>query len=270
MILRMDFLWFGTIAPPKRSHGTEGVQRRFRPLWKPIPGNRPPFRKTGHPSGKSATLPETPFLVAGFPPDWVAGLLRNQWPVSSGITGRFRPEYALSGPVEVDETFIGGKERNKHSSKKSRAGRGTVGKTPVVGVKDRETKRVEASVVRGTTREDLEGFIQERVEPGSTVYTDDHSGYCGLWLSFEHQAVRHNVKEYVKGQAHTNGIESFWALLKRGYYGTFHRMSPKHLQKYVDEFAGRHNLRPLDTIDQMKSVVRGMEGKRLRYKELVG
>ena len=73
-----------------------------------------------------------------------------------------------------------------------------------------------------------------------------------------------------QGQAHTNGIESFWALLKRGYYGTYHRMSPKHLQRYVDEFAGRHNMRPLDTIDQMKAMVRGMDRKRLRYRDLVG
>ena len=71
-------------------------------------------------------------------------------------------------------------------------------------------------------------------------------------------------------QAHTNGIESFWALLKRGYYGTYHRMRPKHLQRYVDEFADRHNMRPLDTIDQMKAMVRGMDGKRLRYRDLVG
>ena len=75
----------------------------------------------------------------------------------------------------------------------------------------------------------LEGFIQDRVEPGSTVYTDDHGGYNRLWMDFNHASVRHSVREYVSGQAHTNGIESFWALLKRGYYGTYHRMRPKHL-----------------------------------------
>ncbi len=175
----------------------------------------------------------------------------------------------FSGPVEVDETYMGGKNLNKHASKKIQSGRGTVGKVPVVGVKDRETNKISASVVQGTTRKDLEGFIHERVEPGTTIYTDDHGGYSSLWVDFEHQAVHHSVREYVRGQAHTNGIESFWALLKRGYHGTYHRMSPKHLNRYVDEFAGRHNVRNLDTVDQMSSMVRGMDGKRLRYKDLV-
>ena len=98
------------------------------------------------------------------------------------------------------------------------------------------------------------------------MYTDDHGGYAGLP---NHETVRHSVSEYVNGQAHTNGIESFWAMLKRGYYGTYHWMSPKHLHRYVSEFSGRHNQRESDTIDQMVAMVRGMDGKRLKYRDLV-
>ena len=87
-------------------------------------------------------------------------------------------------------------------------------------------------------------------------------------MPFEHETVKHSISEFVSGMAHTNGIESFWATLKRGYHGTYHHMSEKHLDRYVNEFSGRHNARPLDTIDQMASVVDGMVGKRLMYREL--
>ncbi len=171
----------------------------------------------------------------------------------------------MIGPVEVDETFIGGKERNKHASKKLRAGRGAVGKVVVAGAKDQATNRVSAAVVENTDGSTLQGFVAERVSTGGTVYTDEHTAYRGLP---NHTAVKHSVGEFVKEQAHTNGIESFWSMLKRGYYGTYHKFSEKHLQRYVDEFAGRHNIRSLDTIGQMGAMVRGMDGKRLRYIDL--
>ena len=175
----------------------------------------------------------------------------------------------FAGPVEVDETFVGGKAKNMHAHKRKQVikGRGAVGKTAVVGAKDRATNRVSAAVVENVDQPTLQGFVAENVEPGTKVYTDDHGGYEGL---LNHETVRHSVKEYVNGQAHTNGIESFWAMLKRGYVGTYHRMSPKHLHRYVDEFSGRHNIRTADTIDQMAAMVRGMDGKRLKYKDLVG
>ena len=176
-------------------------------------------------------------------------------------------DWPFGGPIEVDETYIGGKERNKHESQKLRAGRGMVGKTAIVGIKDRETNRIRAEVVEATNRLTLHGFIADTIDPLATVYTDSARVY--LDLPFHHEYVNHSIGEYVRQQAHTNGIESFWAMLKRGYYGTYHRMSVKHLQRYVDEFAGRRGIRMLDTIDQMQVVARRMVGKRLRYQDLI-
>ena len=173
---------------------------------------------------------------------------------------------AFAGPVEVDETYIGGRERNRHASRRLRLGRGAVGMIPVAGARDRETNQVSAAPVNGTTRVILQGFVGERTAAGAVVYTDDHAAYHGLP---NHEAVRHNVGEYVREQAHTNGIESFWASLKRGYHGVYHKMSAKHLGRYVTEFEGRHNDRPSDTVDQMQHIVKGMEWKRLKYRDLV-
>jgi len=175
----------------------------------------------------------------------------------------------FDGENEVDETYFGGKESNKHPSKKLNAGRGTVGKTAVAGIKNRETKQVRARVVKQTDSCTLQGFVRENVVEGSTLYTDEATAYRGM-VDFEHQRVKHSVGEFVKDMASTNGIESFWSMLKRGYMGTYHKMSAKHLGRYVNEFVGRHNLRERDTIEQMVCLTRLMKGKRLQYKELVG
>ena len=177
---------------------------------------------------------------------------------------------AFTGSVEVDETYIGGKRRNMSNAKRRKLasqGRGAVGKTAVVGMKDRKTKQVKAKPVKATDKRTLQGFVTENVSPKATVYTDEAAAYKGL--PFKHKSVNHSTGQYVDGMAHTNGIESFWAMLKRGYMGTYHKMSPKHLERYVNEFAGRHNIRDRDTIDQMVIAVQGMERKRLRYRELI-
>ena len=164
----------------------------------------------------------------------------------------------------MDEAYFGGKERNKHASKRQHRGRGTAGKAIVAGARDHASGQISAAVVPDTTKRELQAFATDRVAQEADVFTDESSSYQGLP---NHTSVNHGVGEYVKSQAHTNGLESFWSLMKRGYYGTYHRMSPAHLQRYVNEFAGRHNERGCDTEIQMRMCVQFMEGKRLRYKD---
>ena len=169
---------------------------------------------------------------------YLAHRIRKAWDAGA--------ENLFSGPVEVDETYVGGRRRNMPASKRKHlTGRGPTGKAAVVGAKDRNTNKVSAQVVEDTASETLQGFVRGNVVPGARIYTDDAKAYTHLP---NHSSVKHSVSEYVRGQVHTNGIESFWATLKRAHKGTFHRLSPKHLHRYVDEFVGRHNMREMDTL----------------------
>lgn len=151
-----------------------------------------------------------------------------------------------------------------------KAAGGPAGKAIVAGVRDRESGRIAARVVPDVSARTLTKLAHDHADPFATVFTDEARGYLPLSeVGYDHHSVRHSVSQYVDGMAHTNGIESFWATLKRGYHGTYHQMSPEHLHRYVNEFSGRHNQRPLDTVAQMEKTVKGMDHRRLTYQQLI-
>ena len=173
----------------------------------------------------------------------------------------------FSGPVEADETYFGGKRSNMPLAKREMLeGRGATGKAAVTGIKDRPSNQVRAKAIRNTDAATLQGFIVKHAEFDAKVYTDDATAYASL--PFSHETVKHSVAEYVRDQAHTNGIESFWSMLKRAHKGTFHKLSPKHLDRYIQEFVSKHNMRESGTLAQMRTTVAGLIGRNLLYRDL--
>lgn len=173
----------------------------------------------------------------------------------------------LGGDVEADGGYFGGIEGNKHESKKRKEGRGTVGKIPVLGIRERGGK-FRGKVVSDTSKETIQGELEKTIRDGANLYTDEHKAYTDN--KYNHKIVKHSAKQYVDGMASTNSVESVWAVLKRGFYGVWHSFSKKHLQRYVDECAFRLNEGKVDnhTLSRIDYLVGKTFGKRITYAQL--
>ena len=184
--------------------------------------------------------------------------IRKGWPDQEPLRSR---------EAEMDEALFGGREKNKHSKNRLR-GDWMKDKTIGAGIRDRETRRVAVGVVPDRKRKTLRSFAEKHGSPGGTLYTDAFTAYSDFGWKGRHETVNHNKGEFVRGDVHTKGMESFWATAKGTVRGTYRHVSPKYFPRYLNEIAGRHNIRGKDILEQMKLLVSGMVGKRLTYRDL--
>jgi len=196
---------------------------------------------------------------------YVLGRIRNLI-----LKGTMELDEKFEGHVEIDETYVGGKEKNKHQSKKTKGtqGRSTKTKTAVVGILERGGK-IRAKKITKVDGENLLPIARENITTNSIIFTDEWRGYIQLKYHFEHQKVNHGAKQYVDGDAHVNTVEGFWSQFKRSIYGIYHSVSPKHLDFYINENTFRYNTRHMGCIQRMEYLLTMNNDKRLMYNELI-